>query len=139
MGQVGTGLFFLASHRRLLTGLFRHFTTEAAIHWNREVWPFQWRIAVSWMCSYFIAQVFIPIIFALRGPVEAGQIGMSLSITGYMASLVLPWISTKATPFGRMIAERQFQGLDRLSCARWARPWPSSRRLHWLLTPGRCY
>ena len=39
---------------------------------------------------------------------------MSLSITGYMASLVLPWISTKATPFGRMIAERQFQGLDRL-------------------------
>ncbi|MGA8729028.1 MAG: hypothetical protein WB608_09780, partial [Terracidiphilus sp.] len=35
-------------------------------------------------------------------------------ITGYMASLVLPWISTKATPFGRMIAERQFQGLDRL-------------------------
>jgi hypothetical protein len=40
--------------------------------------------------------------------------GMSLSITGYMTSLVLPWITTKATPFGRMIAERQFQGLDRL-------------------------
>ena len=39
---------------------------------------------------------------------------MSLSITGYMTSLVLPWITTKATPFGRMIAERQFQGLDRL-------------------------
>ena len=66
------------------------------------------------MCSYFTVQVLIPIIFSLRGPVEAGQMGMSLSITGYMTSLVLPWISTKATPFGRMIARREFQGLDRM-------------------------
>jgi hypothetical protein len=94
--------------------LLRHTAQEKAIRWSREVWPFQWRIAVSWTCTYFTAQVFIPIIFALRGPVEAGQLGMSLSITGYMTGLVLPWITTKATPFGRLIAQRQFQGLDRL-------------------------
>jgi hypothetical protein len=113
-GNVGTGLFFLTSQRRLLAGLLRHTAQEKAIRWSREVWPFQWRIAVSWTCTYFTAQVFIPIIFALRGPVEAGQLGMSLSITGYMTGLVLPWITTKATPFGRLIAQRQFQGLDRL-------------------------
>jgi hypothetical protein len=113
-GQCGTGLFFLAARRRLLTGLLRYPAGDASIRWRREVWPFQWRIAVSWMCSYLTIQVFIPILFALRGPVEAGQMGMSLSITGYMTSLVLPWISTKATPFGRMIAERRFQGLDQL-------------------------
>ena len=113
-GQLVVGLSFLATRRRLLAGLLRYPAREAAICWSREVWPFQWRIAVSWMCSYFTVQVFIPILFALRGPVEAGQIGMSLSITGYMTSLVLPWITTKATPFGRMIAQRQFQGLDRL-------------------------
>ena len=39
---------------------------------------------------------------------------MSLSITGYMTGLVLPWITTKATPFGRLIAQREFHGLDRL-------------------------
>jgi hypothetical protein len=66
------------------------------------------------MCSYFTIQIFIPILFALRGPVEAGQMGMSLSITGYMTSLVLPWITTKATPFGRLIARREFRGLDQL-------------------------
>jgi hypothetical protein len=64
----------------------------SAIQWKQEVWPFQWRIAVSWMCSYFTVQVFIPILFALRGPVEAGQMGMSLSITGYMTILALAWI-----------------------------------------------
>ena len=114
LGQVGTGLFFLATRRRLLTGLLGHQILGASICWSREVWPFQWRIAVSWMCSYFTIQVFIPILFALRGPVEAGQMGMSLSITGYMTGLVLPWITTKATPFGRLIAQREFHGLDRL-------------------------
>jgi len=114
LGQIATGLYFLATRRRLLAGLLSHQARDASIHWTREVWPFQWRIAVSWTCSYFTLQVFIPILFALRGPVEAGQMGMSLSITGYMTGLVLPWITTKATPFGRLIAARQFQELDRL-------------------------
>jgi hypothetical protein len=113
-GQVAVGLFFLATHRRLLTGLLRHPVCDTSICWISEVWPFQWRIGVSSMCAYFTMQIFIPILLALRGPVEAGQMGMSLSITGYMTSLVLPWTSTKATPFGRLIAERKFQGLDRL-------------------------
>ena len=114
VGYVGAGLIFLTSRRRLLTGLLRHPVSEAAIRWDREVWPFQWRIAVSWMCSYFTVQIFIPIIFALRGAVEAGQMGMSLSITGYITVLALAWTSTKTPSFGRMIARREFQGLDRL-------------------------
>jgi NADH:ubiquinone oxidoreductase subunit K len=114
LGQIAVGLFFLGARRRLLIGLLGHRVGDASIQWAREVWPFQWRIAVSWTCSYFTLQVFIPIIFALRGPVEAGQMGMSLSIAGYIAGLVLPWITTKATPFGRLIAARQFQALDRL-------------------------
>lgn len=114
VAQVGTGLLFLRGRRHLLAGLLRHQAREAAIRWNREVWPFQWRIAVSWMCSYFTAQVFIPIIFASRGPIEAGQMGMSLSVSGYLIMLALGWTTTKTTPFGRLIARGEFQALDRL-------------------------
>lgn len=114
LGQIAAGLFFLGARRHFLTKLLRHRSCAAAIRWTSEVWPFQWRIAVACMCSYFTMQVFIPILFALRGPVEAGQMGMSLSIAGYIAGLVLPWITTKATPFGRLVARRQFEGLDRL-------------------------
>jgi hypothetical protein len=113
LGQIVVGLHYVATNRRLLLGLLFH-RPSAAIDWNREVWPFQWRIAVSWMCSYFTVQIFIPIIFALRGAVEAGQIGMALSVTGYMTILALAWSSTKTTPFGRLIARRQFHELDRL-------------------------
>jgi hypothetical protein len=114
VGQTGAGLLFLAKRRRLLMGLLRHPVREDAIHWTREVWPFQWRIAISWMCSYFTVQIFIPIIFVLRGAVEAGQLGMSLSISGYLTFLALAWTSTKTTPFGRLIARREFQELDRV-------------------------
>jgi O-antigen/teichoic acid export membrane protein len=114
VGQIVTGLLYVATHRRLLTSLLRLRSCAVTIDWMREVWPFQWRIAVSWMCSYFTAQVFIPILFALRGPVEAGQLGMSLSITGYMVTLALVWTSTKSTPFGNLIARRAFQQLDQL-------------------------
>jgi hypothetical protein len=114
VGYVGAGLLFLNSRRPLLAGLLHYPAGENAIHWIREVWPFQWRIAVSWMCSYLTVQIFIPILFALRGPVEAGQMGMSLNIVGYMTVLALTWTSTKTTPFGRMIARHEFEELDRL-------------------------
>jgi hypothetical protein len=114
VGYIAAGLWFLAGRRRLLAGLLRYPAGKGAIRWNREVWPFQWRIAVSWMCSYFTLQIFIPILFALRGPVEAGQMGMSLSVASYMTILALAWTSTKATPFGSMIARREFHALDRL-------------------------
>ncbi len=114
VGYVLSGLIFLATRRRLLRGLLRHSAGAASIHWTREVWPFQWRIAGSWICSYFTVQIFIPILFALRGAVEAGQMGMSISITGYMTILALAWTSTKTTPFGGMIARRDFFALDRL-------------------------
>jgi len=113
-GYTAAGAVFLFRRRRLLHGLLRHTACGAPIDWIGEVWPFQWRIAVSWACSFLTVQIFVPILFALRGPVEAGQMGMSLSITGYMTILALAWTSTKSTPFGRMIARREFHALDRL-------------------------
>jgi len=113
-GQVGIGLHFLFGHRRMLFGLLRYRSGETAIDWRSEVWPFQWRIAVSWMCSYFTVQILIPILFALRGPIEAGQVGMSLSVTGYISALALAWTSTKATPFGFLIARGEFERLAQM-------------------------
>lgn len=105
---------FLITRRRLLLGLLRHPAPAHAISWKEEVWSFQWQIAVSWLCSYFTTQIFTPILFAFCGAAEAGRMGMSLGITGYMWTLVLAWMSTKATPFGQMIARGDYLHLDRV-------------------------
>src|SRR5712692_1464894 len=114
LGCAVAGLAFLYTHRHLCFGLLRYPVGERAVSWRSEVWPFQWKIAVSWLCSYFTIQIFTPVLFAYRGPAEAGQFGMSLSLTGYLSTLVLAWLSTKATPFGQMIARAEFQQLRRL-------------------------
>ena len=85
---------------------------NAVFRWRTEIWPFQWRIAFSGVSSYFIFQLFTPVLFATHGAVAAGQMGLSLSITGAIASLALSWLSTKSQPFGTLIAARNWAKLD---------------------------
>lgn len=112
-GQAIAGGVFVYSRRRLLGPLLRIDAGEHRIDWRSEIWPFQWRIAVSWLCGYFIFQLFSPVLFHYRGAVEAGQMGMSLSICGVLMSMAIAWMNTKAAPFGRMIALRDYARLDR--------------------------
>ncbi len=113
LGQALAGGWFLASKRQLLLPLLRHASGTFRIDWRREVWPFQWRIAVSWLAGYVTSQLFNPILMNSRGPVEAGQMGMSLSICGTLSSMAVAWMNTKAAPFGRLIARGEYTVLDR--------------------------
>lgn len=113
-GQVLVGSVFLSSRRTLLWGLLRHGSGPHRIRWWSEVWPFQWRIAVSYLCGYFIFQLFIPVLFAFWGPAAAGQMGMSLSIGNALLAISISWVSTKAAPFGAMIARKEYDKLDQI-------------------------
>jgi hypothetical protein len=112
IGNTVVGSIWLFGHRKLLSGLLRHAPGEHRIRWTTEVWPFQWRIAVSWLCGYFIYQLFNPVTFAYRGAVVAGQMGMSLSLVNALKSVSISWINTKAAPFGALIARKQYSTLD---------------------------
>jgi hypothetical protein len=112
LGQVIAGVVWLYGRRSLLFGLFRFQTATHRILWSREVWPFQWRIAVSWICGYFIYQLFNPVLFAYKGAVAAGQMGMSLTIAGALSAVAIAWVNTKAAPFGALIARREYTQLD---------------------------
>jgi hypothetical protein len=115
LGQVIVGIAFLvfSRHRPLLKNLLNYPVGEHFVGWRQEIWPFQWRIAISWMCGYFIFQLFSPVLFAFQGPVAAGQMGMSLNIATGIGSVALAWMSTKASPFGAMVSNGQFADLDR--------------------------
>ena len=111
-GMASTALVWLARRHKLLLGLLRYHTGSDRIRWTEEVWPFQWRIAVSWFCGYFIFFLFNPVLFAFRGPVAAGQMGMSLSLVNAIQNIAVSWVSTKSAPFGTLIARKQYKQLD---------------------------
>jgi hypothetical protein len=114
LGQGAVAGILLYSRRRLLMPLLRMHVAHRGIDWRREVWPFQWKIAVSWLCDYFIFQLFTPVLFAFRGPVEAGKMGLSMSIVMQMSAMMLAWMTTKAAPFGNLIAKKDTPELDRM-------------------------
>lgn len=82
--------------------------------WKREVWPFQWKIALSGISGYFIFLIFNPILFMFHGAKTAGQMGMSLSVMSALATVAAAWVGTKASPFGILIAQKQYDRLDKL-------------------------
>jgi hypothetical protein len=112
MGNVCIAATWLFRRRRLLWGLLVYKVGVHRIRWGVEVWHFQWRIAVSWLCGYFIFQLYNPVLFAYKGAVAAGQMGMSLSVAAALQSVSISWINTKAAPFGSLIARKEFSRLD---------------------------
>ena len=84
------------------------------VSWKHEIWPFQWRIAVSWMSGYFIFDILNPIAFYFCGPVDAGRLGMSLQMVRMISGVALTWITTKSPRFGMLIAARAWAELDAL-------------------------
>jgi O-antigen/teichoic acid export membrane protein len=114
VGNAAVAAIWLYRQRALLLPLMRHNPGQHRIRWAQEVWPFQWRIAISWLCGYFIYQLYNPVLFAYHGPIAAGQMGMSLSLVGALLSISIAWINTKAAPFGTLIARKEYAQLDRL-------------------------
>lgn len=109
-----SSVWILGRHGRLLRNVMRKRASAGAVDWRQEIWPFQWRIAVSWMAGYCGTQVITLILFAKLGAVEAGRFGLTITALGVLASGASAWVSTKAPQFGRLVAGSRFDELDQL-------------------------
>ena len=98
---------------RIVWNISRIKVTEK-ISYIKEILPFQWKIAVSWISGYFIFQLFNPVIFAIDGAVAAGQMGMTLTVLTGIQALTYSWTSTKIPTYSGLIEKKQYPQLDRL-------------------------
>lgn len=88
--------------------------SDRAIDWRNEVFPFQWRVAVSWISGYLIYQLFTPFVFVHLGPIAAGQLGMSIAIFLAIQSVGVSWISARLPNMSGLIAQGDRLALNRL-------------------------
>lgn len=116
-------VLWLLSTRRITIRQLLFSRVTASVSWRTDVWPFQWRIALSWMSGYLIFQLFNPMLFAMQGPVVAGRMGMSLNTANSLANLAMAWMITKSAPFGNLVACEEYETLDRLFFATLRRSW----------------
>ena len=84
------------------------------ISWGKDVWPLQWRIALSWISGYFIFQLFTPVLFHYHGAVVAGKMGMTLSVSNALLGISLTMANARNPDFAKLIALRKWIQLDTL-------------------------
>ena len=94
--------------------LFGDVDSSAKINWLRDIWPLQWKLALSWLSGYFIFQTFVPVVFKFCGSTEAGQLGLSLSIANSLMGFAMSWFNTQSPKFAQLISRREYVVLDTL-------------------------
>ena len=86
---------------------------EKVLSWWGEIWPMQWRIAISAGASYFMFQLFNPILFHYQGPVVAGKMGMTLSAANALLAGCMTVLNAKTPQLCKLIAINDWPQLDR--------------------------
>lgn len=98
---------------KILTNLW-HEKIEEKVSYMKEIFPYQWRIALSWISGYFIFQLFNPVLFATEGAVIAGQMGMTLIALNAIQSFSMSWLNTKVPLYSGLIARKEYEHLDEI-------------------------
>lgn len=97
--------------KRIFVNLLKQQITEK-VSYMKEIFPFQWKIALSWVSGYFIFQLFNPVLFATEGAVVAGQMGMTLQVVNAIQAFAFSWQNTKVPLYSGYIELKQYHQLD---------------------------
>jgi len=96
--------------------LLRHHSAVNAntvkINWRADIFPFQWRIAVSSFSGYFIFQLFTPLAFARVGAVEAGRLGITMTMFSALLTVGMSWVNAKLPTFAAHVSRNERVSLN---------------------------
>lgn len=87
---------------------------KSKVSWRSEIFPFQWKMALSWLSGYFISQLINPVVFKKFGPIEAGKIGLALTVFATIGALSYSWVNAKVPEMVKLIALSQITELKKL-------------------------
>ena len=104
---------YFSNYRLILVNIYKSIN-QWRINYMKEIFPFQWKIAISWISGYLIFQLFNPVLFATEGSKIAGQMGMTMVAISGISSISISWINTKVPLFSRLIAKNNFFELDKV-------------------------
>lgn len=106
--------WLLWAYRPFLRSIVNKLWQRAAFSWRKEIWPMQWRIAVSWMSGYFLNQAFIPLLYYYQGAVVSGQMGICLLLANMLSLFSITLITVRSPKMGKLVADGDHKHLDRV-------------------------
>jgi hypothetical protein len=109
VGALGLGRKFL----RLAFDLGNRRAAQT-VSWRREIWPLQWKFALSWLSGYLVYSLFTPVLFAFHDPALAGRMGLTLAAASAISSAAFAATATKVPRLAILAARRDYRDMDSL-------------------------
>jgi hypothetical protein len=113
ISAVANSAVIYAFFRRTI-GQFFAITREHHYSWKEHFFPLLWRYAISFTSGYFVFQLYTPLMFYFRGPVDAGRVGISCSLWMAVYSIASVWITAVTPRINMHISRKERSLLDRL-------------------------
>jgi hypothetical protein len=107
-------IFIRSAYWNFFTSLFSIRHEGPKVDWRRDIFPLQWRMAVSCICGYLANSIFTPVLLLYQGSKVAGQMGMTFSFLNVVLMVSSAWLAPKFTVFSILAARRDYKELDHL-------------------------
>ncbi len=106
LSWVTTGFINFNLIRRFWPALRELFAIKVVhpVSWKKEIWPYQSRSGFNVIADWIFLQSATPIILNNQGSVEAGKIGITLSIIMVFIGLGASWMITRSVEFSGKLA-----------------------------------
>lgn len=108
-------LFLNYIKRNFFLSILKSYNPESQVNWMTDIFPMQWKMGLSWISGWLLFSSIVPISFKLIGPVEAGQIGMTLSMVLGLASASSMVVNAVSPKMAKYAALRDRVSVDRLA------------------------
>lgn len=102
--SLGATFIFIRTNRTDFPSKIHSDETVSSIQWKKDILPFQWKVACSWMAGYFTVSIFTPVLLWLRGPVDAGKMGLTISMLGSCTVVAAAIMQANASKLGSLYA-----------------------------------
>jgi hypothetical protein len=105
-------LLFFSEAREIISNIFNNKIVNTTISWRKEIFPYQSKIAISWISGYLIFQLFNPVVFSTFGAKIAGQMGLTQAVINGIFAISNSWLVTKVSSFSTYIARKEYKTLN---------------------------
>lgn len=84
------------------------------INWRTDFLRLIWRYAISWSSGYFIFQIYTPLMFQFHGPVEAGKVGISMTLATAAFAIANVWMYVANPKLNMFASKGDWVAMDKL-------------------------
>ena len=71
------------------------YKVKGVFDWKKEINSLQTKYSISWIAGYFIFSFIVPVTMYFLGPIQAGKVGITISLGAAILQMAHSWVANK--------------------------------------------